>query len=75
MDNKIRFRYGRTEGRHPKNTLATVRDGEHVYFGISRCNTDMNDKFNKEDGRKYALIRAQAAGVSSNGYVFKGINN
>jgi len=58
MNTKIRF--GRVE-THPKNTLATVLDGETIYFGIARCNTDCKDHFTKARGVELATVRAGVA--------------
>lgn len=59
---KSRIRYGRLsrEDRTPKNTLVTVRDGDTVYFGISRCNRKL-DVFHKTIGTHIAQCRAQIA--------------
>lgn len=62
--NCLRLRYGRviSEGfMVPKNTLVTIKNGNLVHFGISRCNMDAGDKFNKERGKLIALNRALAA--------------
>lgn len=56
-----RFRYGRVpETRVPKNTLATVRDKNLIYFGIARCNNKL-DTFNKNIGKRIALNRLNLA--------------
>lgn len=57
------IRYSRTDNRTPKNTLATIRDGEKVYFGIARCNG--NDLFRKRIGREVASTRALRASGKS----------
>lgn len=57
---KIRIRYSRDENRIPKNTLATIRDGSIIYYGISRCNTKL-DKFDKQEGAERATIRVRTA--------------
>ncbi len=56
----VRVRYSRLEKRVPKNTLATIRDGDTVYFGIARCNRKM-DVFRREVGTYIALARAELA--------------
>lgn len=57
---RTRVRYSRfsKEDRTPKNTLVTVRDGDTVYFGISRCNVKL-DTFHKNIGTYIAQQRAQ----------------
>jgi len=54
-----RVRYGRLSknNRTPKNTLVTIREGDTVYFGISRCNRKM-DIFHKNIGTYIAKQRA-----------------
>jgi len=69
---KIRVRYSRLskENRTPKNTLVTVRDGDTVYFGISRCNRKL-DTFHKNIGTYIAQQRAQLVsedGATSSDY-------
>lgn len=64
----IRIRYGRVDGKTPKNTLVTVRDGDTVYFGISRCNTSAGDVFHKELGKYIATRRAALAVNESDKY-------
>jgi hypothetical protein len=49
----IRYRYNKK-----KNTLATIREGDNVYFGISKCHLSAGDSFNKDRGRRIALGRA-----------------
>ena len=49
--------------KHPnksnrKNTLFTFREGDFIYFGISRCNLNAGDKFTKKQG--YAVAKARA---------------
>lgn len=61
MSENIRIRYGRVNERNPKNTLATFQDGETVFFGISRCNTTVGDRFVKIRGREIASNRAMFA--------------
>lgn len=43
------------------NTLVTIRDGDMIYFGISRCNLDEGDVFRKDFGRMIARNRAKKA--------------
>ena len=49
----IRYRYNKR-----KNTLATIREGDVVFFGISKCHVKMGDVFDKNRGRTIALGRA-----------------
>ena len=56
----VRVRYSRLEKRVPKNTLATIRDGDTVYFGIARCNRKM-DTFKRDVGTHIAMARAGLA--------------
>lgn len=63
-----RIRYGRVNDHSPKNTLVTVRDGDTVYFGISRCNMDAGDRFNKDTGKMIASRRAALAASESDRY-------
>jgi hypothetical protein len=58
MENNIRIRYGRNKKGSPKNTLVTIRDGELLYFGISRCNVKVGDTFQKDAGKHIAYERA-----------------
>jgi hypothetical protein len=53
-------RYGRTTDGAPKNVLFTIRRGETIYFGISRCNTK-HDSFRKAKGKLIASERASLA--------------
>jgi len=55
-----RVRYGRLDNRKPKNTLVTVRDNDTVYFGIARCNVQL-DTFHKNIGTYIAEQRARLA--------------
>jgi hypothetical protein len=58
--NEVRMvRYGRVDGA-PKNVLYTIRKGETIYFGISRCNTS-HDSFRKTNGKLIASERALLA--------------
>lgn len=52
------IRYG-YKGTKRKDVLYTVRHGENIYFGVSRCNT--KDKFDKELGVEIAAGRARTA--------------
>jgi hypothetical protein len=58
----VRVRYSRLgkEDRTPKNTLVTVKNGDTVFFGISRCNRKL-DTFHKNIGTYIAHQRAQLA--------------
>jgi len=62
----VKIRYGYVvccdeEEGIPKNTLATVRKGDKIYFGIARCNFDAWDNFTKKQGRSIATLRATYA--------------
>lgn len=71
--NNIRIRYGARAPGHietkknitivhrgtAKNTLATIRDGNVIYFGIARCSR--GDTFKRSTGMQIALGRAQKA--------------
>lgn len=61
---KEQVRFGRhTRGRRARqkrSVLVTLRRGEELFFGISKCHKTM-DRWNKEDGLKYARSRARAA--------------
>jgi len=59
MSPDIRVRYGKINNQ-AKNTLVTVRDGDVIYFGISRCRLNA-DKMNKVEGKKLATVRANVA--------------
>jgi len=59
MENNIRVRYGKVNNQ-AKNTLVTIRNGDTIYFGISRCRLSA-DKVSKEEGKKKATIRATVA--------------
>jgi hypothetical protein len=54
--NNERVRFGNN-----KNTLYTIKEDETIYFGISRCNSDSPDIFNKKMGRLIARGRAALA--------------
>ena len=56
-----RIRFSKTiKGNIPKNTLVTVREGDTVYFGISRCNLRA-DQPSKKAGVHIARQRAEVA--------------
>lgn len=58
---EVRVRYSRTdEDRTPKNTLYTHLEGTKLYFGIARCNAEL-DHFNKATGKHIAKQRALKA--------------
>jgi hypothetical protein len=57
--NNISIRYSRAENKMPKNTLASVRQGDKIYFGIAKCNS--SDLFRKRIGREVATTRALRA--------------
>lgn len=60
MTTTTRVRYGRNDDNAPKNTLVTVRTGDTIYFGISRCRLPA-DRPNKEEGKRRAQQRADIA--------------
>jgi hypothetical protein len=57
----IRIRYGRDPGNYSrrKNTLATVRKGDLIYFAIAKCNSKL-DKFDQTMGKMKAYERLVA---------------
>lgn len=55
-----RVRYGRDKNNAPKNTLVTIRTGDTIYFGISRCLLSA-DRPNKTEGKRRAQMRADIA--------------
>lgn len=57
------IRYGRVNGA-PKNVLYTIRKGNAIYFGISRCNV-RHDSFRKVNGKLIASERAALAKVEA----------
>lgn len=59
-DEVIMVRYSRSTNGRPKNTLYTIRRGETIYFGISRCNPKF-DQFRKDAGKHIAAERAVLA--------------
>lgn len=62
MSNTSRVRYGRVgKNRYPKNTLVTMRNGDTIYFGVSRCNNNAGDSFDKSLGTTIAANRATLA--------------
>lgn len=58
MSERLRTRFGRVEGRRPKNTLVTFRQDGRIYFGIARCNSEL-DTFNRQLGKRIATSRAR----------------
>jgi hypothetical protein len=50
----IRYRHSRGKKRA---TLATIREGDLVYWGVAKCN--VGDMFNKAKGRAIAFGRAE----------------
>lgn len=57
---KEMIRYGRVNGRKPKNTLYTFREDGLIYFGISRCDLT-TDNFERLKGSNIAKLRALKA--------------
>jgi hypothetical protein len=57
---KAMVRYG-VLNNDRKDTLYTFRAGEHIFFGIARCNLKAGDKFDRELGKKIAMNRALKA--------------
>jgi len=65
---EIRFRYSRVpyvtrKGNFTyllKNTLATKRMGDHIFFGIAFCNLN-EDVPSKKEGKKFAIARLEQA--------------
>jgi len=53
-------RYTKTENGQRKNTLFTFRNGDNVFFGVSRCRLG-TDKFNRELGLHIAKERSLKA--------------
>ena len=58
MSEGYRTRFGRVENRKPKNTLVTFRQDGQIYFGIARCNSEL-DTFSRDLGKRIATSRAQ----------------
>jgi len=54
------IRYYRDVYRKPVATLYTIRENEHIYFGISKCNIK-HDSFTKEMGVRVAKNRSLLA--------------
>ena len=52
----LQVRYSRPNGQ-PKNTLLTFHTENEIFFGISRCNLNSNDKFSKRTGKAIAVDR------------------
>jgi hypothetical protein len=67
------YRHNRRGGK-PVSTLATIRDGTTVYFGIARCNSS-KDTFTKAKGRLIAMSRAikEKAQFPTHGKSYEGI--
>lgn len=65
-DERLRIRYGRVNGRSPKNTLVTCRRDKTIFFGISRCNNDTGDAFTKPVGKHIAQARTGMAVTEEN---------
>lgn len=53
-------RYSKLENDR-KDTLFTFREGDLLFFGISRCNVKSGDKFDREKGMMIAKNRATKA--------------
>lgn len=60
MSKLFRTRFGRVANRQPKNTLVTFRSEGKIYFGIARCNSEL-DTFDKNLGKRIATARAELA--------------
>lgn len=58
-----RIRYSRIDfdGGPYKNTLVTKKNGDVVFFGISRCKLSVGDVFDKAVGRNVATLRCMHA--------------
>ena len=60
-EENIRVRFSKVgDSRMPKNTLVTKRDGDTIYFGISRCMLSQ-DTLRKVEGRNWAMDRLKQA--------------
>ena len=59
-DKKFRIRYWRDRNGVPKNSLVTMQIGENIFFGISRCKSNV-DHVNKKIGRFVAYKRMEDA--------------
>lgn len=56
------IRYSRNKQKNAINkVLFTIREGEHIFFGVARCNLSAGDNFDKKLGLKIAKARAQKA--------------
>jgi hypothetical protein len=56
------IRYSRNKQNNQINrVLFTIREGEHIFFGIARCNVSAGDNFDKKLGVKIAKARAEKA--------------
>lgn len=60
MMSNERVRYG-YDATSRKDVLYTVRHEGNIYFGISRCNVKIGDKFDKTLGVTIAAGRARTA--------------
>ncbi len=56
---KEMVRYGRNKNNNRNGVLLTFREGDKVFFGVSRCCD--NDTFNRERGLEMARGRAMKA--------------
>lgn len=59
----VRYGYSLGNNNSPqrKDALFTFRDGDLIFFGISRCNLKVGDKFDRELGKEIAKGRARKA--------------
>jgi len=73
MSEGFRTRFGRVENRKPKNTLVTFRQDGNIYFGIARCNSEL-DTFSRDLGKRIATSRAQLVAADTNLTVREGTN-
>lgn len=65
------FRHARDEQGMPQATLATIREGNVIYFGIALCSK--KDVFSKKLGRMISMNRARKVQQTSL-EVFNGIS-
>ncbi len=56
----IRVRYGKSPAGARQSALVTVKEGDLIFFGISKCHPK-KDKFNKAMALEIAFGRAQKA--------------
>jgi len=70
MNNNTRIRYTFSDEhkRFRKNTLITEKVDDLLFFGISRCNTEVNDAFDKVIGRNTAELRLNHAKMTREHY-------